>query len=75
VIFEATADQRSYRITSEKIANAIGFVPKLSIKDAVVELKEAFDSGLIPDSLTNSKYFNIQKMNEILAKQHEPKSS
>ena len=75
VKFEATPDQRSYRISSEKIANAIGFVPKLTVKDAVIELKGAFDSGLLPDSLTNSKYFNIQKMNEILAQNSEPKSS
>ena len=75
VKFEATPDQRSYRISSEKIANAIGFVPNLSVKDAVIELKGAFDSGLLPDSLTNSKYFNIQKMNEILAQNSEPKSS
>ena len=75
VKFEATPDQRSYRISSEKIANAIGFVPNLTVKDAVIELKGAFNSGLLPDSLTNSKYFNIQKMNEILAQNREPKSS
>jgi nucleoside-diphosphate-sugar epimerase len=63
---EPTQDQRSYRISSERIADAIGFRPKFTINDAVVDLQRAFANGQLPNSLTDSKYFNIRRMNEIL---------
>lgn len=64
---EATPDQRSYRISSERIAQAIGFRPQFSVSDAVTELQWAFSSDLLPGSLEDSKYFNIKRMNEVLA--------
>ena len=64
---EPTQDQRSYRISSERITEAIGFRPKFTISDAVVDLQEAFTDGLLPNSLTDPAYFNIQRMNEILS--------
>lgn len=63
---EPTQDQRSYRISSERIAEAIGFRPEFTISDAVRDLQEAFTSGRLPNSLTDPTYFNIQRMNEIL---------
>ena len=63
---EPTVDQRSYRISSERIAEAIGFRPKFTINDAVADLQRAFVNGDLPNSLIDSKYFNIQRMNEIL---------
>jgi nucleoside-diphosphate-sugar epimerase len=63
---EPTQDQRSYRISSEHIFEAIGFRPKFTISDAVVDLQEAFTNGQLPNSLTDPAYFNIQRMNEIL---------
>ena len=63
---EPSQDQRSYRISSERIAEAIGFRPKFTISDAVVDLQEAFTNGQLPNSLTDPAYFNIQRMNEIL---------
>ncbi len=63
---EPTQDQRSYRISSDRIADAIGFRPKFTINDAVVDLQRAFANGQLPNSLTDSKYFNIRRMNEIL---------
>jgi nucleoside-diphosphate-sugar epimerase len=66
VRIEPTQDPRSYRISSERIAEAIGFRPKFTINDAVVDLQRAFASGQLPNSLTDSKYFNIRRMNEIL---------
>ena len=63
---EPTQDQRSYRISSERIFEAIGFRPKFTISDAVLDLQRAFTNGQLPNSLTDPAYFNIQRMNEIL---------
>jgi hypothetical protein len=60
-----TDDNRSYHVSSKKIARELGFEPKHTIRDAVVGLKEAFDQGKIPDSFGRSNYFNIKKMQEI----------
>jgi nucleoside-diphosphate-sugar epimerase len=62
---EPTNDLRSYRISSEKIKNDIGFVPKHSIADAVTDLVSAFNAGKIPASMTDPKYYNIKTMQAI----------
>ena len=67
VRIEPTGDNRSYRISSDLIAETIGFSPEKSVGDAVQDLIEAFRQGLLPDSMTDSRYFNIQRMNEVLS--------
>jgi nucleoside-diphosphate-sugar epimerase len=57
-----TDDHRSYHISSDRIKQDLGFVPQRGIEDAVKDLVDAFDSGLITDSLTNPRYFNIETM-------------
>jgi hypothetical protein len=37
-------------------------VPSHTIKDAIVDMKQALESGLLPNSLTDDKYFNIKRM-------------
>jgi dTDP-D-glucose 4,6-dehydratase len=54
-----TNDLRSYRINSDKIAEALGFRPKFGIEDAVRDLCEAFKAGLLPDSMTDARYTNV----------------
>jgi len=63
-----TNDQRSYHISSKKIAAELGFVPRHTIEEAVRDLKNAFDRGLLPDPLQNPMYFNIKRMKEIQLK-------
>lgn len=63
--FKETNDPRSYRISSKKAKNILGVEPKHTIMDAVKDLRKAFDGGFIPHSLTDSKYFNIEKMKEL----------
>ena len=60
-----TNDNRSYHISSERIRRALGFAPKRSIRDAIVDMKRAFDRGLLPDSLTDERYFNIKRMQSV----------
>lgn len=60
-----TDDNRSYHVSSERIAREFGFTPKHTIEEAIRDLKAAFEAGKIPDSLTASRYFNIKRMQEI----------
>ena len=57
-----TNDNRSYHISSKKIAQKLGFVPKHTIQEAVEDLKHAFEMGLLPNSLEDKRYFNIKLM-------------
>jgi nucleoside-diphosphate-sugar epimerase len=58
-------DNRSYHISSQKIANVLGFFPKRTIRIASEDLKNAFINGLLPNSLTDERYFNIKRMQSI----------
>lgn len=65
IITEHSDDNRSYHISSDLIKKEIGFEPKHSIEDAVRDLKNAFEKGLIKDSFENEKYFNVKLMQNI----------
>jgi len=60
-----TDDNRSYHISSEKIKDVLGFEAQYSIKEAALDLKDAFDKGLLQDSLNNEMYFNIRRMENL----------
>jgi nucleoside-diphosphate-sugar epimerase len=57
-----TNDNRSYHISSEKIAKELGFLPKHSIREAVEDLKQAFETGQLPNSFEDERYFNTKLM-------------
>ncbi len=63
-----TNDPRSYQISSEKIRKELGFEPSHSIEDAVRGLVSAFAEGKLPNPLTDSRYFNIKRMQEVCLK-------
>jgi nucleoside-diphosphate-sugar epimerase len=60
-----TDDNRSYRISSEKIRRELGFVPRHSIEDAVVELRRAFETGRLPNPMEDIRYSNIKLMQQV----------
>lgn len=60
-------DARSYQVNSEKIERLLGFRPKRSVREAVADLVGAFGSGLLPDPLTDSRYYNVRRMKEVHA--------
>ena len=60
-----TDDNRSYHVSSKKITKVLGFKSSHTIKDAVADLREAFDAGLLPDSLNDERYFNIKRMQSL----------
>ena len=61
-------DNRSYHISSKKIKDVLGFETKKTIEDAIKDLKNAFDAKKLEDTLTNEKYFNIKRMNNLKLK-------
>ena len=62
---EKSDDNRSYHISSKKITEVLGFKANHTIRDAVADLREAFDKGLLPNSLEDDRYFNIKRMQHI----------
>lgn len=60
-----TDDIRSYHVSSKKIANVLGFRASHTIRDAVVDIRNAFDEGLLPNSLDDERYYNIKRMQSI----------
>ncbi len=67
IVTTPSNDNRSYRITSDKIAAKLGFRPKRTIEDAVRDLCKAFKEGKLPDSLTDDKYYNVKVLKKIRA--------
>ena len=60
-----TDDNSSYHISSDKIKKELGLTPEHNIEDAVTDLKNAFNKGFIPNSLSDIKYFNVKLMQAI----------
>lgn len=58
-------DVRSYQVNSDKIAARLGFTPQRSISQAVVDLCTAFKAGLLPDAMTDDRYYNVRTMRRI----------
>ena len=45
-----------------------GFVAGRSVKDAIVDLKSAFLSGQVPNSMSDDRYYNIKRMQALKLK-------
>jgi nucleoside-diphosphate-sugar epimerase len=65
IVTKKTNDNRSYHISSKKIHDELGFVPKFTIEDAIRDLRDCFDKNVLTNPLTNEFYFNIKRMNSI----------
>lgn len=61
-------DNRSYHISSKKIEKELGFKTVKTIEDAIIDLKNAFDKKMLENTLTDEKYFNIKRMNNLKLK-------
>ncbi len=55
-------DIRSYHVSSKKIRDELGFEAKHTLEEAVLDLKDAFTKGLVPEPFSNPAYFNIKTM-------------
>lgn len=59
-----TNDNRSYHVSSEKIKRELGLCPKKTIRDAVLDIKDASDKGQIDWHDINS--YNVKKMKQLI---------
>lgn len=57
-------DQRSYRVSFDKIRNRIGFSCRKNLEHGIIEIKEALESGLISD-YKDPKYSNYALLKEL----------
>ena len=58
-------DNRSYHVSSRKIAAKLGYTPQRSIEDAVRDLCCAFRVGKFDDSMTNPEYVNVKTVRQL----------
>ena len=65
IVTTPTNDNRSYHISSEKIRRELGYTPRHTIEDAARDLLGAFKAGMIPNSMTDIRYYNIKMMQAV----------
>jgi nucleoside-diphosphate-sugar epimerase len=65
IVTTPSDDNRSYRISSEKIRRALGFIPRRSIEDAARGLLDAFRAGMVPNPMHDIRYYNIRTMQNL----------
>ena len=55
-------DNRSYRVTSDKIRDKLGYVPEFTVEDAIRDMCKAFREGNLPNSFDDDGYYNVRTM-------------
>jgi nucleoside-diphosphate-sugar epimerase len=65
LIVSQSNDNRSYHVSSARIARELGFRPQKSIAEAVRDLVTSFRAGKLPNSLEDPVYFNIHRMQQV----------
>lgn len=61
---EPSTDARSYHVSSQKLADMLHYTPYRPIGTAIMELRDAWNSGLIGDD-TDAKYHRIKGVKEM----------
>ena len=62
VVVTESDDKRSYCVSSEKIKKELGFIPRRSVQEAISDLQNAFEGNLVPNAMTDIRYYNIKTM-------------
>jgi nucleoside-diphosphate-sugar epimerase len=62
IVVTPTDDHRSYHVSSERIRRDLGFVAQRTVENAIVDLREAFAAGRVPNAMTDDRYYNIKRM-------------
>jgi len=65
IVTTLSDDPRSYHMCSEKIKRELGFEPKRTIQDGVLDLIKAFNTGKIPNPMSDIRYYNVKLMKNI----------
>lgn len=67
IVTTESDDKRSYRVTSTRIKQELGYKPIHTVEDAVRDLCNAFRDGLLPNSMDDDKYYNVRTMKRIVS--------
>jgi nucleoside-diphosphate-sugar epimerase len=62
IVTTPSDDLRSYHVNSDKIRRVLGYAPKRSVEDAVRDVCAAFKAGLLPNSMSDERYYNVRTM-------------
>ena len=65
IIKTKSDDNRSYHVSSEKIKEILNFETKYTVKNAVSDLKNAFEKKLLTNTFEDELFFNIKRMNSL----------
>tara|TARA_B110000503_G_scaffold140240_1_gene230574 strand:- start:14 stop:994 length:981 start_codon:yes stop_codon:yes gene_type:complete len=65
IIKTKSDDNRSYHVSSEKIKEMLNFETKYTVKNAVLDLKNAFEKKLLTNTFEDELFFNIKRMNSL----------
>ncbi|MDC3167232.1 SDR family oxidoreductase [Candidatus Pelagibacter sp.] len=65
IINSKSNDNRSYHVSSQKIKEVLGFETKYTVKNAVSDLKTAFEKKILINTFENELFFNIKRMNSL----------
>ena len=68
IINSKSNDNRSYHVSSKKIKDILGFQTKFTVKDAVEDLKIAFEKKILTNTFDSDLFYNIKRMNSIQLK-------
>ena len=60
IITTTSNDLRSYHVSSRKIKEKLGYIPRRSVEDAIRDLCHAFKAGKLPNSMTDDRYINVK---------------
>ena len=58
-------DKRSYHVNADKMKKDLGFECKYTLEDGVNSIVKAYNKGLIPDALEDTRYYNGKRINEL----------
>jgi nucleoside-diphosphate-sugar epimerase len=65
IIKTKSDDNRSYHVSSEKIKEMLNFETKYTVKNAVLDLKNAFEKKLLTNTFEDELFFNIKRMKSL----------
>ncbi len=60
IVTTTSNDLRSYHVSSRKIKEKLGYVPKRTVEDAIRGVCQAFKAGKLPNSMTDENYVNVK---------------
>jgi nucleoside-diphosphate-sugar epimerase len=65
IVVTPTDDHRSYHVSSQRILRDLGFHARRTVENAIVDLRDAYAAGKVPNSMTDDRYYNIKRMQSL----------